>query len=499
MNPSPAARSSTRWGVLVVLVALVAAAVVLPSIWPARQAERVSTRATPVDGLAPEPLEPPNQAPPPERQPPAPGEPAEPEPPNVVSVRIADLRRVYHSRTADLSSLHKRLADLLLVITPATEEALAILAEELAGEIESPEGSPDIAGLLAFALSAAGREAVVLEHWDLVKGAEPPVMPLLAVGLRLDVEAAVGAGRAALDDAVAGVMLTRLCPVCEAWRRAFFKERLGDRHPGEAPRPTFGDSPLEVLDVQLRRSAGERLTRSVSESLLGKVREYLLESQCPGNDAAAMLNALHLYQRDDPVVKRDLVEVAVSERVAKNARLVALRLLSHPLEPQLQQRLLESARREYDPDILPVLVDALRITDTRPGPLLQDLFQRAATPEARRAVGRVAASLADQASDPVLAGVLQYVADQKDGELLVEIMGRLERRKLLDRREQPLIDAISAVLRSADEAMALRVLEFVRAHRMGEMEPTLRSLSTSAASPKVAEAARGVLGEVGSR
>jgi len=146
-----------------------------------------------------------------------------------------------------------------------------------------------------------------------------------------------------------------------------------------------------------------------------------------------------------------------------------------------------------------VLIDALRLTDTRPGPLLQDLFQRAATPDAKRAVGRVAASMADNPSDLVLAGVLQYVAEQKDGELLVDILGRLERRKLLDRREQPLIDAMSAVLKSADEAMVLRVLEFVRAHQMGEMEPTLRSLSTSAASPKVSEAARGILEEIGSR
>lgn len=499
MNAVPAGRSRARWGTFLLVAALVAAAIALLSVWPARPEKGAAARAAPAAGPAPEPVQPLHQAPPPEQEPPAPDEPPKPEPPDIVSVRVAEIRKAYHSRTADLAALHKRLADLLLAITPATEEAVAVLVKELASEIESPEGSSDVAGLLAFALAAAGREDAVLEHWDLVTGAKPPVMPLLAVGLRFDVEGAIGAGRTALDDAVAGVMLTRLCPVCQGWRQAFFKDRLGDRYPGETPRPTFGDSPLEMLDVQLRRSAGERLTNNVSQAVLDKAREYMLDDLRTGNEATAMLNALHLYQRDDPVVKRDLVEVAVSEGASKSARLVALRLLSHPLEPQLQQRLLESARREYDPDVLPVLIDALRLTDTRPGPLLQDLFQRAATPEAKRAVGRVAASLADQLSDPVLTGVLQYVAEQKDGELLVDILGRLERRKLLDRREQPLADAMSAVLKSADEAMALRVLEFVGAHRMGEMEPTLRSLSTSAPSPKVSEAAREILEEIGSR
>ncbi len=457
----------------------------------------MSTRAVPVVRPPPEPVQTPDHAPQPEQESPAPAEPPRPELPTTVSVRIAELRNAYHSQT-DLASLHKRLADLLVALTPPGEEALGCIAKELASEIESPEGSPDIAGLLAFALAAAGGESAVLEHWDLVAGAKSPVMALLAVGLRFDAETAIGAGRPALDDAVAGVMLTRLCSVCREWRRAFFKDRLGDRYPGETPQTTFGNSPLELLDVQLLRSAGERLTRNVGEAVLGKVREYVLDDRRTADDAAAMLNALHLYQRDDPLVKRDLVDVAVSETTPKSVRLVALRLLSHPLDPQLKARLLESARREYDPDVLPVLIDALRLTDTRPGPLLMDLFQRAATPEAKRAVGRVAASMAEL-SEPVLAGVLQYVAEQKDGELLVDTLGRLERRKLLDHRDEPLIAAMAAVLNSVDEATALRVLEFVRVHRMGEMEPTLRSLSAGAASPKVSETARGILEEIGSR
>jgi len=322
MRIESAARSRARWGFSLVIVVLVAAAVALLSFWPARR-EATLTRAAPAVRPTAEPAQTPGQAPPPEQQAPARDEPPKPEPPNIVSVRIDELRRTYRSET-DLASLHKRLADLLLAVIPPTEGALAILAKELASEIESPEGSPDVAGLLAFALAAAGREDVVLEHWDVVKGAKAPVMPLVAVGLRFDVETAIGAGRPALDDAVAGVMLTRLCPVCQEWRRAFFKDRLGDRYPGETPRPTFGDSPLELLDVQLRRSAGERLTRNVSEAVLDKVREYLLDDLRTGNEAAAMLNALHLYQRDDPIVKRDLVEVAVSEcHEERTARRVA--------------------------------------------------------------------------------------------------------------------------------------------------------------------------------
>jgi len=412
-----------------------------------------------------------------------------------IAERVGELRSAFHARDGALGSLHKRVVDVLIAITPSTSGSIAVLVQELATELESGGGSREIAALLAFAVAASGGEDAIMANWALIGRSGIPVLPFTIHGLRFDLDTAVKEPRRTLEDVVAGIMLTRDCPFCLDWRRAFLRERLGDRYPGDTPRGTSGDSPLEQLDLHLRAAAAKRLTRSVGDSVFEATHEFVLADHREPNQAAPILNSLHLYQRTNPAVKRRLVDIAVNART-KAARLLALRQLSHPLEPDLQQRLLESAGDEHDADVLPVLVDALRLTGTRPGPLLSELFHRGDNRETRRAVGRIAANVAEDATDPVLVAVFRHITTAKDGVLLVDVLGRLERRDLLQRRESSMLDAIAATLQSADDVIVLRLLEIIRVHRIRELEESVMQLASTTKSSDVAAAARDSLREM---
>jgi len=343
--------------------------------------------------------------------------------------------------------------------------------------------------MLALALTAAGGEEEIDGLWDQLRQAPFPVLHFAVLGAKLDLGRLVPR---VPDDLAAGLLLLHsLETPFLAWRTAYFDGKFAGEGNRDTSIPKL--SAESRLDVRLQRIAVANLTRPLGDALMANLTDVALDDTVPEDDRIALLLVAHIYQRYSPSVQAELVRIAEEGRRTR-IRAQALSLLSHPMADSLKTRLIVLAETERDPELLPAILGAIRLTDARPSPEnLAALFVTSESDEARWAIARVAVSTSGDAEGAAIVEVLDYVIRQRASALLVEIVPRLQHQGLLESPTDRIEDAFRVCLGHGSVEEKIALLRAVAANVMGDLLPDAERLAEDEGAPEAArEVARAV-------
>ncbi len=336
---------------------------------------------------------------------------------------------------------------------------------------------PRLAGLYAYAYGVVASTRRTPAFIRSLNAAPHPVLSMLALGLQSRRESAVWEREEAIK-AVSGVLLSRTLNASYAdWARQFFLAELGEQAVRVASGPNSGGTAVQRLDIELQRNALTLLTRDVPRTDGESFVPILLSDRVASGDRTSLILTLFSRPSGKEWANTALLRVA-SDSADRTVRSTALRQLGEPLDPSQQQMLVALATAESDPEFVTQAVDSMRMTNTRPGAVLADLFRRHDHEGVRLAVGRLAVSTAKTFDAPENQAVFLHIVRERDGALLTRLLGRVQHRKFLKSPVPALaLDAMRVGLASPDPAVVRETLLAIQAQSVVDLRDDVRKFS----------------------